>query len=331
VLPNTRSDQYRKRPITPRLLRFGGELVNAYLRIDAMGLAKQVSYSLVFAVIPAIFVIVAVATIVENLLNVPVTRELREFIIEFVPKEGQELLLNAVDAAIANTSTQTASIGGLVALVLALWAGMGGVATLVEATNRAYGVRNTRSWYKKRIMTLVMTIALTLMIVLSVVAAFMGNRSVEWISDVLGDPGWLQRLDDTGQDAMSLAMTFSVLLLLYRYAPAAEHTWRWSLPGAMFSTLSWIGLLEIAGYIARRINYDNVYGAASGFLLLMYLLNFGGIVLIVGAVLNGVLGQRYDPCRREDLELHPEKIRYVESGQEVKPDPFKLPFRMPRR
>jgi membrane protein len=330
IPPNTRSDQYRKRALTRRLERFGRELLDSFLRIDAMGLSKQVSFSAVFALVPTLFVLVAVASLVETLFDIPVTQELREYIVEYVPEEAQQLLLSVVDNAIAETSAQTASISGLIALGFALWAGMGGVATLVEATNRAYGVRNTRPWYRKRLIYLAMTVALTAMIVFSVMLQFFGERTIEELARVLGNPAWLRDIGDLGQLVIQILTMFIILLLLYRYAPSVLHTWRWSLPGAIFSTAVWLALLRISGFIAQNIDYGNLFGAATGFILLLYLLNFAGLVLIVGAVLNGVLGQRYDRLRREDLLSHPEKIRYVDTGQEVNPDPFSLPFKIPR-
>jgi membrane protein len=325
------SDRYLKRPLHVKIQGFTQDLLDSFLRIDGMGLAKQISYSVVFALVPTLFLLVAVGTLVEELLDVPVTRGLRNLITDYAPDASRQLLLDAVDSAITDTSIQTASISGLIALGLALWAGMGGVGTLVEATNRAYGVRNTRPWYMRRLMTLTMTVALTLLVVFSVLISFFGDLGYETISRALGNPRYLEQLDQTGQDLVTIGTTFTVLLLLYRYAPSVEHTWRWSTPGAVLSTLAWIGLLEITGFIARRLDYGNLFGAAGGFLLMMYLLNFAGVVLIAGAVLNGVLGQRYDLKRRRDLAQHPEKIRYVETGQEIKPDPFSVPIRLPRR
>lgn len=324
-LPNTRSTIYLHKPLSQRVLNLGKELLDSFLRIDALGLAKQVSYSIVFAMVPTVFVLVAIASLVENYLRVPVTRNLREFILQSAPDESHDILISAVDTAIANTSALTASISGLLALLLALWAGMGGVGTLVEAVNRAYGVRNTRPWYRKRVINLIMTIALTMMIVVTVVAAFLGDRSVEWAIGAIGEKNWLVEFGELAQKVLAITATFIIQLLLYKNAPAADQMLRWTLPGAIFSTAAWILLLEFSGYIVRRIDYSSVFGAAGGFILLLYVLNFAGVILIAGAVLNGVLGQRYDRKRAADISQHPEKVRYVESGQEVKPKPFQLP------
>jgi membrane protein len=329
--PNTRSNRYRKVPVRTRLLLFGRELVDSFLRIDALGLAKQVSYSVVIALVPAVFVVVALSTLIENLTNIPVTEELREYVIENVPTEAQSILLNAIDQGIANTSTATASIGGLVALALAVWAGVGGVSTLVEAVNRAYGVRNTRAWHRKRQFNFILLLALTLMILLTIMAAFAGDQTVARLSKTFGETGWLIFSSRALQSLLAAGATLTTLVLLYHYAPAVDQALRWSLPGAILITLAWFALLEVSSLIARRIDYSTVFGAAGGFLLLLYVLNFASILLIAGAVLNGVLGERFDRRRRADLERHPKKLRYVESGQEIKPDPFSLPFRLPGR
>ncbi len=328
-VPNTRSDRYRKKPYWERIRELGQQLLDSFLRIDAMGLAKQVSYSVVFALVPAMFVLVALGTIFENVTNVPVTEELRAFVIDNVPAGAQQILLNAIDQAITNTSTATASIGGLVALLIALWAGMGAVNTLVEAINRAYGVRNTRSWPQKRLFSLIMTLALTVMIVMTVVAAFFGDQSIARLISAFGPSGFLIFSGEALRSGLIVLTTFLVLLVLYKFSPSVDQRLRWSIPGALLVTAGWFGLLGISGYIVRRLNFDTVFGAAGGFILLLYVLNLAALLLIIGAIVNGVLGERYDKRRRADLLAHPKKRRYVASGQEVLPEPFKLPFSIP--
>src|SRR5215204_6330879 len=58
------------------------EMINSFMRIDSMGLAKQVAFSVLFAALPALFVLVSAAALLENYFRFPVTRELRIFIVE---------------------------------------------------------------------------------------------------------------------------------------------------------------------------------------------------------------------------------------------------------
>ena len=331
IEPNSRSNRYRKQRPWERFRGITRDFINSFLRIDAQGLSKQVSYSVVFALVPAVFVLVSVGNIVENVINVPVTEELKEAVIDSAPEASQQILLNAIDQAIANTSAFTASVSGLIALTVALWAGMGAVGTLVEAINRAYGVRNTRSFHNKRIFCLVMLLALTGMILTTVMAAFFSDKTIDNLTERLGNSGFLVFSRELLQSGLVGLTTFLVLLVLYKFSPSVDQKTRWAIPGAMLITIAWFVLLSISGYIARRIDFQTVFGAASGFVLLLYVLNLAALLLIIGAVINGVLGERYDKTRKADLQAHPKKVRYVLSGQEVRPDPFKLPFSLPSR
>lgn len=291
-----------------------------------MGLSKQVSYSVVFALVPATFVLIAISTLIENLTNVPVTENLREAVEDQVPDAAQPILLNAIDQAITNTGVVTASVSGLIALAIAIWAGMAGVNTLVEAINRAYGVRNTRNWPRRMLFSFIMTFVLAGMIILTLLAAFFSSRTIDRLTLSFGPSGFLGFSNRAIQAGLIFGTTFMVLLVLYNFSPSVDQRLRWSIPGALLITLAWFILLQVSGFIARRLNFDTVFGAASGFILLLYVLNLAALLLIVGAVINGVLGHRFDPRRKADLKAHPKKVRYVASGQEVLPDPFRLPF-----
>lgn len=292
------------------------ETVNSFMRIDAMGLAKQVAFSVMFAALPALFVLVSAAALVEHYLDIPVTRELREFIVEQAPVEAQSILLAGVDSAISSASTQLASVTALVAILLALWGGMAGASALIEATNRAYGIRNTRNILRKRVMALGMTLLFTAMIVLTVAASFFNSRIVQELVSWIGHA---QKLNDFGkltQLILSIAITFAVLFLLYYFGPNVNLTARMTIPGAVLGTMSWVILIQLFGFIAARVPYQNVYGAAGTAIILLYFLNFAGLGLILGAIVNGVLGHHYDKRRAADLAAHPEKLRYIEEYRE---------------
>ena len=305
---------------------FFQEATDSFLRVDAMGLAKQVAFSVVFALLPTIFVVVSVAAIVETTLDVPVTEELRQFVIDEIPEEAQPVLLAAIDQAIAETSAITASVAGLIALGLAIWGGMGGVSTLIEATNRSYGLRNVRPFVLKKVQALGLTLLLTVGLVLAITVSFFGGQLVDELDQRVEHATWIVDIVQLAVLLLPVVSLFFVVYLLYHYAPVTEQDWRFDVPGALFATVGSLILLQLSGFIAGRIEFTNIYGAASGLMLLLYVLNFAGIILIVGAIINGVLGSRFDHKRHADLRANPRKMRYVDTNQEIEPEPFGLPF-----
>lgn len=299
-----------------RALKLIRETINSFFRIDAIGLSKQVAFSVMFAVLPALFVIVSISALIEHYLHVPVTEELREFIVQEAPIEAQTMLLNGVDQAIQSASTQFASIAALVSLLLTLWAGTSGINALVEATNRAYGVRNTRSFVRKRLMALGMTLLFTGMVVLTVAFSFFSQRIIEALSNATDQRQFFTEFGQLTQTMISIAITFLVLFLLYLVGPNVELTAKMLIPGTVVGTFSWILLLRLFGIIAARVPYQNIYGAAGTAIVLLYFLNIAGIGLILGAVVNGVVGHDFDKRRAADLAAHPEKLRYIEEYRE---------------
>jgi membrane protein len=298
------------------------ESVNSFMRIDAMGLAKQVAFSVLFAALPAIFVLVSAAALMEHYFDFPVTSELRTFIVEQTPPEAHIILLAGVDRAIADASTQLASFTALFAILLALWGGMAGVGALIEATNRAYGIRNTRNMLKKRAMSLGLTLLFTAMVVLTVAGSFFSGRIVKQLVEWGGSEAWLTDFGTFSQLAFSIAITFAVLFILYFVGPDVRLTARMTIPGAVIGTMSWVLLIQLFGVIASRVPYANIYGAAGTAIILLYFLNFAALGLILGAIVNGAIGHHYDKLRAADLAAHPEKLRYIEEYREQYSDTF---------
>ncbi len=292
------------------------EALNSFMRIDAMGLAKQVAFSVMFAALPALFVLVSAAALFEHYLHIPVTRELRRFIIQQTPTEAHAILLAGVDQAISSASTQLASFTAAIALLLALWGGMAGVGALIEATNRAYGIRNTRNILKKRAMSLAMTLLFTAMMVLTVAVSFFSERIMDQMTVWFGHATYLDDFGQLIQLGLSIAITFAVLFILYYVGPDVRLTARMSIPGAVVGTTSWVVLIQLFGVVAVRVPYQNLYGAAGTAIILLYFLNFAGLGLIMGAIVNGVIGHHYDRRRAADLAAHPEKLRYIEEYRE---------------
>ncbi|TXG86511.1 MAG: YihY/virulence factor BrkB family protein [Thermomicrobiales bacterium] len=309
AMTHIRSDQR----VAVKLVR---ESLNSFMRIDAMGLAKQVAFSVLFAALPILFVLVAAAALMEHWLGIPVTSELRTFIYEQTPPEAHTILIAGVDQAISDASTQLASFTAVFPLVLALWGGMAGVGALIEATNRAYGIRNNRNILQKRAMSLAITLLFSAMVVLTVAASFFNERVIQQLMVWAGHDQFFSDFGKLSQLVLSIAITFGVLFILYFIGPDVALTARMTIPGAVVGTVSWVLMIHLFGFIASRVPYQNIYGAAGTAIILLYFLNFAALGLILGAIVNGVLGHHYDYRRASDLAAHPEKLRYIEEYRE---------------
>lgn len=113
-----------------------------------------------------------------------------------------------------------------------------------------------------------------------------------------------------GTIAQFVGLTLT-LLPLYYVLPSESISVREALPGAVFAAVGWTALQTgFRVYAAYAGNYD-AYGAIGGVLLLVTFLYFGGLILLVGVVLNATLVGRIDEETNLDV---PEAA--AESGSE---------------
>ena len=94
--------------------------------------------------------------------------------------------------------------------------------------------------------------------------------------------------------AVLVASLTVVLLPLYYVLPGTNVTVREALPGAVFTALGWTALQTGFRLYASVAGSYQAYGVLGGVLLLVTFLYFGGLVLLLGVVLNAVLAGRAD-------------------------------------
>lgn len=105
-------------------------------------------------------------------------------------------------------------------------------------------------------------------------------------------------------------LTLAFLPLYYVLPDTSGVTIREALPGAAFAAVGWTLLQTGFRVYAGAAGTYEAYGILGGVLLLMTFLYAGGLVLLVGVVLNAVLAGRIDD--ETDLELPPDAREAVE-------------------
>jgi membrane protein len=96
-----------------------------------------------------------------------------------------------------------------------------------------------------------------------------------------------------------------VLAILYYAGPNIEQSFRWVSPGSVLATILWLVATAGFGLYLNVSNPGSAYGAVGSVLVLLFFLYVTGIIFLLGAELNAVLGKRYDPETVQDLATNP--------------------------
>jgi membrane protein len=282
-------------------------LVTGFRRHPISMLAKQAAYSLLYALPAMIALLVSLSAVVDRYTDASLSTSLQEEIDERAPEELQSLLDSLVQHAIAEQSGSSAVVSAIIALAVALWGGAGGVGALIYACNRVFGVRDTRSYVARKLLTLALTLAGGAMVIVAFLLVLIGERLADWISKETGRSSTLINFLLSSRLGPAL-LVFIAAASLYWFAPDVPRSRRWVLPGTILVTLATMVVFVGFDFIVRLVDPGSAFGAAGSVLVLLWSLYLVSAIVVAGAIVNAVLGDRYDARMIAYLERHPERL-----------------------
>lgn len=257
-----------------------------FLADNCTGLAQQIAYSALLAFFPTMIALVGLL----DLLNAYGT--LASFLDPVAPK--------AVTDLISTFRKDTGGSGSIAALVLgtlgAVWAASGAMGTVISSVNTAYERLETRPFWKKRIISIVLVVAFSIvtagMLLLIVLGGTLGS-AIAHHAHAGGVFTWTWNVARWPIAFIAVLLAFS---LIYYLGPNEEHpSWRWVTPGSIVGAVMWVALSGLfALYTAFSNSYTKTYGTLAGGIVLLLWLNYSAWAILFGAELNAELGRQAD-------------------------------------
>jgi membrane protein len=292
VEPIVDADTTRPVPLRMRQLRWStwrGILwrsVNGYFDDDCGDFAAAMTYSAVTSLIPSLVVIVALVNLVSDGQAavdavIGILRDLGAGAIV-----GNASLRSVLDSLLAQKDSAKVLLG--FGLVLALWSASGYVGTFTRASNRIYGVREGRSWWKLELLQIALAAVILVLLAAGGIGLVISGPLVDAVGNVLhaGEP--VRRLWSIGRWPVLVAIGIALLSLLFWIAPnVRQPRFRWLTVGGAVALLVWTAITFLFGlYVANFGSYNRTYGslgAIMAFLVWTYLSN---IALLLGVQVN---------------------------------------------
>lgn len=254
--------------------------------------AAQLSYYFLFALFPFLFFVVTVSAYfpIQDTAQAMLQR-----LAYVMPDQAMALLNEHLSSLFGETRPKLVTF----TLVAALWTASRGVDALRKALNLAYGVAETRPYWKTQVLALVATVAGVLgwMVALSVLA--LGGRAGQWIARefALIDEFYL----------FWASIRWPVILVLVMLNAGVMY---WALPnvklkfrvvswGTSVGAVLWIGATWVfTEYVDNFGRFNVTYGSIGGVVVLMLWLYISGLILIFGGEINALLDSA-DPAVAE--------------------------------
>jgi membrane protein len=273
------------------------------LKDDAQGLAAQLSYYFFLSLFPTLLCLIAVASLfpLQNFVD-DVTRLLQPW----VPGEAITLIRDQMVKIAGSGDTALLSVG----ILGALWSASAGMGAVVSAMNRAYGIDDSRPWWRVKLLSIVLTIGLAFFILIALTIVLAGPQLADLATQWLGMPAvwaWTWKIL---QWPLAFALVATGIGLIYYFAPDAEQAWVWITPGSVVATVLWLlASIGFRYYVVTFGDYTATYGALGGIIVLLLWFYLSGLAIVVGAELNAEI-ERASPWGKAPGEKVPgEKAR----------------------
>lgn len=244
--------------------------------------AAALAYYFFTALIPMVFFLMAALGLFAHQSD-QLRASLLDYAARVMPGDAFTLVQKTLKE-LSNNSTGLKMIFGLAA---ALWAGSGGISSLMDALNRCYHVKETRLYWKHKLISLGLTLSLSILTVSALVIVLYGGDIAQSVGNHIGLSNVTVVFWKIAQWPVALFFVVLSLAALYFWGPDAEQEWMWITPGSLVGVMIWIGASALFRVYLRFFNsYSKTYGSLGAVMVLLLWLYITGLALLVGAEIN---------------------------------------------
>ena len=262
---------------------------------DVFGRAAQLSYYFLLALFPLLLVLI-------NLLGylaqegTGLRNQLIAYLAAVMPANAVTLVHKTLDEISDSSGSGKLSLG----LLAALWAASNGMGAVSQTLNTAYDVRETRSWWKVRLISVLLTVALAVLIISALAIVLYGGSIGDAVTGRYGFSTVFTRVWGVLQWPIALAFVLATFNLIYNFAPNIKSSQRrWFSPGAVVGVVLWLAVsFAFRIYLRYFDSYSLTYGSLGALIVLMLWFYFTGVAILIGGEVNCEADEK---CQR-DLE-----------------------------
>lgn len=286
--------------------QLGKRVFSEIQKDDVFGRSAQLAYYFLLALFPLLLFLTSVIGLVIGS-GSGLRHNLFNYLSQVLPGSAFQL----VDSTMYEVSS--ASGGGKLTfgILAALWAASNGMGAITEALNVAYNVKESRAWWKRRLIAVGLTVGLSVLIISALILVLYGGKLADHIAASYGFGQVFAITWKVLQWPIVLAFMVLAFALIYYLAPdLREQDWIWLTPGSALGVTLW--LLVSFGfrlYLHFFDSYSKTYGTLGAVIVLMLWLYLTGAAILIGGEVNSEIenaaARDGDPDAKEKGEKAP--------------------------
>ncbi|HKP48007.1 MAG TPA: YihY/virulence factor BrkB family protein [Pyrinomonadaceae bacterium] len=269
-----------------RLKNFGKRLWARVNDHDLFGNAAQLSYYFLLALFPLLLFLMSLLGYFAQA-GSELRTKLLTYLATVMPYSAVTLVHTTLDEVSQSAGGGKLSLG----LLAALWAASNGMGAISDTLNTAYGIKESRPWWKVRLVSILLTVALSILIITALAIILYGGRIGDAVANHFGFSNVFTWTWKILQFPIALLFVLTTFNVIYYFAPddrSKRHQW-WN-AGANTAVALWL-LISFCFRIYLHFfnSYSVTYGSLGALIILMLWFYFTGLAILVGGEINSEL------------------------------------------
>lgn len=256
---------------------------------DVLGRCGELAYFFLFSIFPLLVFLTALLGIL-----VRASADLREGLFSYIAqispsRDVTALLHDTLEEVTAGGTSAKLSLS----LLIAVWIASNGMLAAGRTLNTACGLKETRPWWHRRLVSIGLTIAFAVLIVMALAVLFYGGAIGEALAARYGYGSFFARIWDLVQWPLVLFCALFSFEMVYNYAPNLGDSPRgWGTPGAITALLLWLSASTgLRLYLVYFRSYSTTYGSLGAVILLLVWFYLTAFALLMGGEVNSEIAR----------------------------------------
>lgn len=268
---------------------------------DILGNAAQVAFYFSFALFPLLLFLVTLLGILLSDKQ-DMQAELFRILANVMPASASELVQKTLAEVTSNASGGKLTIG----IVITLWSASAGIDNMRGTLNEVYELRETRTWLRAKVTSLLLTLAVGLLMLAALGSVVYGSQLLDSALPI-DSPYVLAAL----QWFVVICVVLLAFALIYNFAPNHDPIqWKWISPGAVIGFVLWIALSgAFRLYLHYFDSYAATYGSLGAMIILLLWLYLTALVILVGGAINAILDEGSNVRKSAEDPRHKENAK----------------------
>lgn len=251
---------------------------------DLSGLSAQLAYYFLLSLFPFLIFLFTLLPY----LSIP-----QQYILDTIdgiaPAEAMNVIQKNVKDVLDHRNGGLLSFG----IIGTIWSASNGINAIILAFNKAYNVKETRSFIVSRGVAILLTFGMMLVLILAVLIPVFGKSIGVFLFSQFGFAKEFLSLWNALSWVISALILFLIFTVLYWIAPNMKLKCKSAFPGAAFSTVGWIlASLALSFYVGNFNNYSTTYGSIGAIIILMIWLYLTAFIIVLGGEINAFYSEK---------------------------------------